>query len=152
VKKVAKTVASNYLLVKIVSGIKIVNDIPFWPRRFFAGFMMFGNLSMYCLVYEVLEFGVDNVVLLTLASERESGASLGLAQENLLSSFVVQTGNQFYRISIWIGFGSFTVFPSISIGPRRFTIYFVFYSSRFLSGDCFTQYPYLTPVPWDTPC
>jgi hypothetical protein len=131
---------------------------------------------MYCLVYEVLQFGVDNFVLLTLASERESGVFLGLAQETLissfvvqtgnqfcrtsiglaqetsLSSFVVQTGNQFYRTSIWIDFGSFTVFPSIWIGPRRFTIYVVFYSSRFLSGDCFTQYPYLTPVPWDTPC
>ena len=102
---------------------------------------------MYCL-----QFGVDNVVLLTLAFERESGASLGLAQETLPSSFVVQTGNQFYRTSIWIDFGSFTAFSSIWIGPRRFTIYLVFYSSRFLSGDCFTQYPYLTPVPWDTPC
>ena len=121
-------------------------------ERLFADFMMFGDLSMYCLVYEVLQFGVDNFVLLTLVSERESGVSLGLAQETLLSSFVVQTGNQFYRTSIWIDFGSFTVFPSIWIGPRRFTIYVVFYSSRFLSGDCFTQYPCLTPVPWDTPC
>ena len=50
----------------------------------------------------------------------ESGASLGLAQGTPRTSFVVQTGNQFYCTLVWIGSETFTVFSRFGLGSEDF--------------------------------
>ncbi len=53
----------------------------------------------------------------------ESGASIGLAQGTSRTSFVVQTGNQFYYTLVWIGSETFAIFFSFWIGQRRFSLF-----------------------------
>ena len=61
-----------------------------------------------------------------------------MVQGTSRTSFVVQTGNQFYYTLVWIGSETFTVFFSFWIGQLRFSLFEMWSTRNLLDPEVST--------------